>query len=224
MGVDVDGSGSLTYHELVEGVEQKEDLPLIYSIMDCDQSGTISCDEFVDQLHKMKSQDTQLLLIFIKYHVQTVIRDAKEEMGLLKDLMQKMQEASGDGLFQSRNVQDSVPKSPVEGFEIGMKSQLSQLHAVLDNLRANAIQDLDAITRATEQHMIGVDIVARSALAPGANPDHTLNCYSAALSKAQTTADELDTNAVSVGDRVAVHAGSLSGSAAKFGKDWTKTL
>jgi len=88
--MDKDGSGELDMEELNSGFETNEEFALIMSqmdiklddmdnvfhILDEDGSGSVTYKEFVDQLYKMKSQDSHSVLLFIK--------------GLLKELRLKM--------------------------------------------------------------------------------------------------------------------------------------
>jgi len=78
--LDEDNSGSLTLDELLEGYDenpefhlalssmdvQREDISSLFNILDDDSSGHVEYDEFVDQLHKMKTQDSHVVLVFIR--------------------------------------------------------------------------------------------------------------------------------------------------------------
>jgi len=86
--MDSDGSGSLTKDELVIGYEEnqgfrdalkcldisKEDLDIIWIIMDEDKSGHVLYNEFVAELYNLKNSDTQFMIAYIKYYI-TIIKD-----------------------------------------------------------------------------------------------------------------------------------------------------
>lgn len=99
--MDVDHSGQLTLDELMEGYVsnpeffkmmhvmdvEKEDMRSVFKMLDSDRSGSVTCDEFVEQIHKMKTQDLHSMLVFIKCHVQETqdkltdyIRAVKEDI------------------------------------------------------------------------------------------------------------------------------------------------
>merc|ERR1719446_1604396 len=63
---------------------RKEDISVIFNIMDEDQSGAVTYKEFVEQLHKMKTQDTHTLLVFIKGYVNELRLKVGEQLSLLK--------------------------------------------------------------------------------------------------------------------------------------------
>eukprot|EP00404_Azadinium_spinosum_P061598 CAMPEP_0180713632 /NCGR_PEP_ID=MMETSP1038_2-20121128/12004_1 /TAXON_ID=632150 /ORGANISM="Azadinium spinosum, Strain 3D9" /LENGTH=422 /DNA_ID=CAMNT_0022745967 /DNA_START=26 /DNA_END=1290 /DNA_ORIENTATION=- len=97
--LDKDSSGDLDFHELIEGFDtneqfattlavmdiKKEDLAVVFDVLDDDQSGGVSYKEFAEQLYKMKSQDSQTMLVFIKSYVNEVRRKVKESHKLLKN-------------------------------------------------------------------------------------------------------------------------------------------
>merc|ERR1719272_1334428 len=64
---------------------QKEDLEMVYQIMDEDKSGEVSYVEFAELLYKMKAQNWRTLLTFIKFYVLETRRDIKEEMKIIKN-------------------------------------------------------------------------------------------------------------------------------------------
>jgi len=82
--MDEDKSGNLTLDELLMGFDRDEyfqnmlksmdisrdDIRMVFNILDQDSSGDIDYVEFVDQLHRLKSQDTHTLLIFILHYVK----------------------------------------------------------------------------------------------------------------------------------------------------------
>jgi len=97
--LDADESGELSLDELMDGIDvnprfaatmavmdvRKEDMHIIFNILDEDNSGTVTYSEFVEHLHKMKSQDNHTMLIFIKGYLCEVRRKISEQMKILKD-------------------------------------------------------------------------------------------------------------------------------------------
>mmetsp|Transcript_47528 Transcript_47528/g.87136 ORF Transcript_47528/g.87136 Transcript_47528/m.87136 type:complete len:594 (+) Transcript_47528:50-1831(+) len=89
--LDHDGSGDLTYEELIRGFsEQKElamilhdmgieedDLATIFQIMDSDNSGTVDYKEFVHHIHKMRTADETTILNFIRHYVMEILRKVR---------------------------------------------------------------------------------------------------------------------------------------------------
>jgi len=82
-GLDEDGSGELSLEELLGGVDGSpafvdaltkmevdvDDLKGVFDIMDQDKSGSVSYEEFTEQLYKIKNQDIKTMLMFIKHYV-----------------------------------------------------------------------------------------------------------------------------------------------------------
>eukprot|EP00928_Gymnodinium_smaydae_P002720 TRINITY_DN10976_c1_g1_i1.p1 TRINITY_DN10976_c1_g1~~TRINITY_DN10976_c1_g1_i1.p1 ORF type:complete len:499 (+),score=79.70 TRINITY_DN10976_c1_g1_i1:57-1553(+) len=95
--MDSDKSGCLTLDELTQGFEDyeefkyalmamdvhKDDLTTVFSILDQDKSGTVAYEEFVKQLHKMKTEESHTLLIFIKHHMEVVLDRVEKQVSLL---------------------------------------------------------------------------------------------------------------------------------------------
>lgn len=86
--MDTDNSGELSKEELVNGYDAsedfqrtlqeldigREDLEIVWIILDSDKSGLVSYTEFIAQLLGMKNSDSQFMLAYIKYYI-TVIKD-----------------------------------------------------------------------------------------------------------------------------------------------------
>lgn len=78
--LDEDDSGTLSLEELLSGYDEfprfsqamqvmqvsKDDLPFFYTVLDMDGSGDLNYKEFIEQVHKIKSQDSQVLLVLVK--------------------------------------------------------------------------------------------------------------------------------------------------------------
>jgi len=97
--LDKDGSGELTYAELMEGIEyhpefsatmalldvNKDDMSIVFDMLDQDNSGSVTFTEFAEQLHKMKSQDDHTMLIFIRGYLNEVRKKVAEQIRYTKD-------------------------------------------------------------------------------------------------------------------------------------------
>lgn len=84
--LDTDNSGTLTKSELLSGFVENpefqevmqlmdfsfEDLDAVFGILDTDNSGDLSYEEFACELYKMKTHDSHTLLVFIKYYVSEI--------------------------------------------------------------------------------------------------------------------------------------------------------
>jgi len=95
--MDEDGSGCLTLEEIELGFETneefydtlqlmdigKEDLKTVFTILDDDNSGSVTYTEFCDHLYKMKTEEAQTMLTFIKYHVEDVHVKVSEQLKML---------------------------------------------------------------------------------------------------------------------------------------------
>lgn len=96
--IDKDKSGTLTKDELEHGflhntdcVEimkamdiRQSDIDTIWAILDADASGDLDYDEFVDQLFKMKTSDSHMMLVFIKHYVLEIRKQLEYELKFLK--------------------------------------------------------------------------------------------------------------------------------------------
>merc|ERR1719436_1851487 len=104
--MDKNSDGFLTMREFTDGYDNnkefgdtlkamditKEDMTVVFNIMDKDKSGEIDYNEFVEQLYKMKSSDAHTLLVFIKHYVTEVRANVSSQMTLLKDFVSKKSE------------------------------------------------------------------------------------------------------------------------------------
>lgn len=87
--MDKDGSGDLTEAELFRGFDEhqefqdiltsmdikKEDMKVVFRILDVDHSGSVDYNEFISELCAMKQHDSHTLLVFIKYYTKEIRRD-----------------------------------------------------------------------------------------------------------------------------------------------------
>jgi len=114
--LDEDVSGELTLDELVAGFSSSrefanamtvldigpEDMEVVFTLLDADKSGSVTYKEFVENLHKMRTQDTQTMLIFIKGYVNDLRGKVTEELHIVKDFL----------LYQMTDVQRHIHRLP----------------------------------------------------------------------------------------------------------------
>merc|ERR1719454_1143803 len=100
--MDEDGNDELTFEELRVGydtntefrktLEQmdigREDLQIVWTILDSDRSGTITSKEFVSQVYKLKASDTQFMLAYIKFYITEIKDKLRTEMNKLQKSME----------------------------------------------------------------------------------------------------------------------------------------
>merc|ERR1712100_5826 len=137
--LDDDGSGSITLEELEQGFQTNpefalalsvmdirgEDMAVVFAILDEDLSGSVTYDEFVDQLYKMKSQDSHTMLLFIKGYVNQLRQKLSESLRLLKtelgtrisDLLdnQAMMKANQEKMKANQSVMLTKPNGNADG-------------------------------------------------------------------------------------------------------------
>lgn len=99
--LDQDGSNRISLNEFVDAYDncqelaqmlkimniEKSDVPMLFAIMDDDQSGDIDYNEFANTVHKMRSSEAYASFTFIKHeirevraHTDKVINDLKAEI------------------------------------------------------------------------------------------------------------------------------------------------
>lgn len=110
--MDMDGSGALTYTEILDGYEHnreffhtmelldvgREEMAVIFRILDADKSGSVTYDEFVNALHKMATEKSHSILFFLKHSVadmhdklQMQFCAIQDEIMLLSEVKDAMQ-------------------------------------------------------------------------------------------------------------------------------------
>merc|ERR1712232_739775 len=136
--LDLDGDGLLTREELEIGYRDKEDfrdtvnsldvsdtdLDMIWSILDNDKTGTVETHEFVSQIYKMKSSDSDFMLFYIKYYI-TVVKDSilqvleKEEQTMkdTQDILRRNMTLIEQEEEQIHNHMETLKKQVSHGLE-----------------------------------------------------------------------------------------------------------
>merc|ERR1719506_1634304 len=131
--LDDDHSGSLTLDELLTGFDtisefhvalssmdvQREDISSLFNILDDDGGGSVEYDEFVDQLHKMKTQDSHVVLVFIRGHVKEIKTMMSSQAARLTTLEERL-EAHEERTEQIiRLLHELNDREPGQGFSAG---------------------------------------------------------------------------------------------------------
>jgi len=92
--LDVEQTGQLSLHVLLNGYEvhpefscclqamdiQKSDIEPVFSILDENHSGQVDYTQFAEQVHKMKSSSSHTLLVFIKHYVMQIRAKLAEQL------------------------------------------------------------------------------------------------------------------------------------------------
>jgi Ca2+-binding EF-hand superfamily protein len=126
--MDDDKSGHLTCEELYDGFDsnesfaqemklmdvQKDDFKMIFNILDADHSGSVTYTEFIEQLHRMKTEDTHMMLTMIRFY----INDLREQVAeFVKDAHQQHENSLKEhhetisNLMQQGGLLDVAPAS-----------------------------------------------------------------------------------------------------------------
>eukprot|EP00927_Polykrikos_kofoidii_P080257 TRINITY_DN7712_c0_g3_i1.p1 TRINITY_DN7712_c0_g3~~TRINITY_DN7712_c0_g3_i1.p1 ORF type:complete len:700 (+),score=104.46 TRINITY_DN7712_c0_g3_i1:157-2100(+) len=99
--IDVDGTGEITVDQFLEGYDSHSDIRFIlamlsidradvsqlFRLMDNDQSGTVSYDEFMSCIQKAETQDMRVQMMVLKIQICDIARAVKDEMSMLVDLI-----------------------------------------------------------------------------------------------------------------------------------------
>jgi hypothetical protein len=99
--LDEDKSGKLTAQELNWGFDNspafaammevmdigKQDMEVVFAIMDNDGSGDVDFQEFVTELYKMNSGDSHTMLVFIKFYVTEIRQKLVQQIEVLESTL-----------------------------------------------------------------------------------------------------------------------------------------
>lgn len=152
--MDNDDSGELGLEELAAGYQDNaefastlnlmdvgaDDLEMVFEILDEDKSGTVTFSECVDQLHKMKTQESHTLLIFIKHHVNEIREKVTQQLSLVRDdLMIKMEDheqrvAELLAIAKDPNAQQVVRRGQSQCQSRPMQQRSPSFYAALEKL------------------------------------------------------------------------------------------
>eukprot|EP00811_Abedinium_folium_P016589 NODE_2552_length_2190_cov_4.056714.p1 GENE.NODE_2552_length_2190_cov_4.056714~~NODE_2552_length_2190_cov_4.056714.p1 ORF type:complete len:693 (-),score=136.82 NODE_2552_length_2190_cov_4.056714:40-2118(-) len=114
--MDVDGNGSITLAELESAFDEnfdfhkaltmmdvgRDELPMLFQIMDHERVHSVSYDTFVEQLQHIKTQDSHTMLIFMKHHLAEVRLKLSEQVNIMEEQLLQAQverDVKIDGIF-----------------------------------------------------------------------------------------------------------------------------
>jgi voltage-gated sodium channel len=138
--MDEDGNDELTMEEIKHGYDHNEafrtvltkmeigrsDLDIVWTILDSDKSGTITSSEFVTQVYKMKSSDTQFMLAYIKFYITEIKDKLKQDLlriqvSIDKDMkiIEKDFDVVTDQLREVTESKGEAKKMSLEKFDAG---------------------------------------------------------------------------------------------------------
>lgn len=134
--MDEDGNEELTKHELERGFANNEafratlekmeigeqDLDVVWSILDSDQSGTITAREFVDQVYKLKSSESQFMIAYIKFYLTEIQYKLRQGQDKLRTDLKAGQEGLVDKLRAGQHELVKKLRAGQEKLKIELKS------------------------------------------------------------------------------------------------------
>eukprot|EP00747_Dinoflagellata_sp_TGD_P127673 gnl/TRDRNA2_/TRDRNA2_174435_c0_seq1.p1 gnl/TRDRNA2_/TRDRNA2_174435_c0~~gnl/TRDRNA2_/TRDRNA2_174435_c0_seq1.p1 ORF type:complete len:421 (+),score=64.14 gnl/TRDRNA2_/TRDRNA2_174435_c0_seq1:2-1264(+) len=184
--MDGDKSGTLSLTELIKGLEKnqefadmlkvldirKEDMPIVFGIMDQDGSGDVDYGEFVEELYKMKSKDHTTMLVFIRFYVNDVRQKLTEQIQLLRrDVKTQIDDITSsmamESIIEAGATQSSngclraaaVSGGPVEGKDL---TSLQTCVMQLEGLRADILCKLDDAAQKSEAQLAALASINES--------------------------------------------------------------
>jgi hypothetical protein len=159
--MDEDGNDELTMNEIKHGYEHneafrdtldkmdigREDLDIVWTILDSDKSGTITSKEFVTQVYQLKSSDTQFILAYIKYYI-TEIKDK------LRDDLRKLQ-LSVSSKFDQESHELGSHLDKLEEVNRAAVSQGDNAKKMVDNSTDLSLAKLEMKDRPVDAYTVG---------------------------------------------------------------------
>merc|ERR1719410_1978179 len=88
-----------------------DEMGTVFNILDVDKSGDVDINEFVTQMHKLRTDDSHMMLTFIKHYTKRLHDD------LLMDVKRIMKD-SDDNLVKALNKLDDL-ETKLEAKNIG---------------------------------------------------------------------------------------------------------
>jgi hypothetical protein len=170
--MDDDGNDELTFAEIREGFDTniafretladmdigRDDLQIVWTILDSDKSGTVTSKEFVTQIYRMKNSDSQFMLAYIKFYI-TEIKDKLR--GDLSKLAGRL-----------NNDMDHLEQD-VRANSAGISKQAAKVAENSAQIDANSKGIATAVSSPREDTFAREDTVAESSFGPSTNPVFT---------------------------------------------------
>lgn len=108
--MDQDGNGELAVEEILDGYENnkeffqlmnlmdvdKEEIDTLINYLDRDHSGSVSHDEFIDQLYKIRNQELRSQMVMVKCHVMQMHEQVRRDLASIATEVSIMQPMLGE--------------------------------------------------------------------------------------------------------------------------------
>jgi len=159
--MDEDSSGTLSLAEILGGYDEnvdfqnamkvmditRDDISIVFNMIDSDGSGEVNFEEFLHGLTKMKSENAHTLLMFIKFYVQECRHSLADQMKFLHgtldrrtaDLEKRFEDLWG---LMVRGLSDSVPPRTHSDNNYAFQSQFPEKATPPDKLGLMSSLDL----------------------------------------------------------------------------------
>jgi hypothetical protein len=144
--LDHDKSGELTKDELLMGYDrsesfraafdemevQKEDLEIVWGILDSDHNGTVSYGEFVKEIYKLRDSDSTYMLAYIKYYI-TVLKTK---------LLEVMERQANEQLSELKHIEDieKMEMQKIDHMEEELEARHQEIQQVPNRLVNTSVQ------------------------------------------------------------------------------------
>jgi hypothetical protein len=177
--LDKDGSGELGLSELMKGYESNaafeetmqhmsitpDDMETMFMVMDEDRSGNVSYVEFVNNIYRMKEQDINTTLMFIKGYLVDVRAKIKDDVSKqLKHCVSETQSVAEHIRGMVGRMESTMSSADTTGKDIDMRLRAILSTTVMEQL----------VKQDRNVQRLGVDLTSlRSAVlaTKGAHPD-----------------------------------------------------
>eukprot|EP00928_Gymnodinium_smaydae_P045476 TRINITY_DN3030_c0_g3_i1.p1 TRINITY_DN3030_c0_g3~~TRINITY_DN3030_c0_g3_i1.p1 ORF type:complete len:596 (-),score=57.92 TRINITY_DN3030_c0_g3_i1:221-1942(-) len=139
--MDEDNSGCLCLSELENGFDnideisamlklmdvERDDLKTVFEILDHDRNGIVSYTEFINQLHKMKTEESHTLLVFIKHFIVDISHKVSEHMNMFKRTMQAHHERQVEEMDVLKTISLHRSRTQTRGEELSPEAPAQSL-------------------------------------------------------------------------------------------------
>jgi len=149
--LDQDESGNLSEEELLYGFDhlpafnkamraidvRRTDIHSLFKVLDHDKSGSVDYEEFCEQLHKMKSQDIQLMMVFLRTHLNELEGKIDQSSAIHGEICSQLQSQEAKigqllGALGCESIASQAPPSDDSAWEPKEKTSAR----MVENMRA----------------------------------------------------------------------------------------
>lgn len=184
--MDLDNSGQITLRELQKGFHgnkefqdilalmdvKEDDLEAVFGILDKDGSGDVAYNEFIEELHRMKSHDSHTMLIFIKYYVTEIRTKLTDQVSVLENrILRKLEATRPSGLDPLSVPQAADHALPPNPSDVSVFSR--ELLQVQEALSQDLAQATHGIQKALEKQTAQLAALGELREQMPTVPDHT---------------------------------------------------